>query len=132
MTPPATLRPTLRDLLDLPDHLGTQDYVLKLSQAINDPEATVRNYVVTEQLSRCFDEALTLIHDALGIESGYTESKAAYLHGSFGAGKSHFMAMLYLLLHGDPHARSVNELAEVVSRHSDWTSGRKFLLVTYH
>jgi hypothetical protein len=125
-------RPTLRDLLDLPEHLGTQDYVLKLSQAINDPGATTKSYVVTEQLVACFDQALTLVHDALGLESGYTESKAAYLHGSFGAGKSHFMAMLYLLLSGDSRARSVAELAQVVSRHSDWTSGRNFLLVTYH
>lgn len=132
MTPPAALRPTLRELLDLPDRLGTQDYVLKLSQAINDPEATVKSYVVTEPLARCFDEALTLVRDALGIETGFTESKAAYLHGSFGAGKSHFMAMLYLLLHGNSRARSVKELADVVSRHADWTNGRKFLLVTYH
>lgn len=132
MTPPGMSRPTLRDLLDLPEHLGTQDYVLKLSQAINDPPATTRSYVVTEQLVACFDQALTLVHDALGLESGYTESKAVYLHGSFGAGKSHFMAMLYLLLSGDPDARSVPELSEVVSRHSDWTGGRKFLLVTYH
>lgn len=132
MTPPGMPRPTLRELLDLPEHLGTQDYVLKLSQAINDSAATVKSYIVTEQLAGCFDQALTLVHDALGLESGYTESKAAYLHGSFGAGKSHFMAMLYLLLSGDPYARSVPELSQVVSRHSDWTSGRNFLLVTYH
>ncbi len=132
MTLPVTLRPTLRELLDLPQRLGTQDYVLKLSQAINDPVATAKSYVATEQLARCFDEALTLVRDALGIETGFTESKAAYLHGSFGAGKSHFMAMLYLLLHGDPAARSMKVLADVVSRHSDWTNGRKFLLVTYH
>ncbi len=128
----STLQPTLRELLNLPERLGTQDYVLKLSQAINDPKATAESYVPTEQLARCFDEALTLIRDALGVETGFTESKAAYLHGSFGAGKSHFMAMLYLLLHGDGYARSVKELADVVARHSEWTSGRKFLLVTYH
>src|SRR5436305_10870222 len=112
----------LRDLLDLPERLGSEDYVLKLSQAIHDPASTVRSYVVTEQLAQCFDQALTLVRDALGIDTGYTESKAAYLHGSFGAGKSHFMAMLYLLLHGNSRARSVKELADVVSRHADWTS----------
>ncbi len=122
----------LRELFDLPEHLGTEDYVLKLSQAIQDSAATVRNYVVTEQLARCFDEALTLVRDALGADSGFTESKAAYLHGSFGAGKSHFMAMLYLLLHEDTNARAVPELSAVVSKHSNWTRDRKFLLVTYH
>ena len=132
MTPPSVSRPTLRELLNLPEHLGTQDYVLKLSQAISDSRATIDSYIVTEQLARCFDEALTLVRDALGVETGFTESKAAYLHGSFGAGKSHFMAVLYLLLHGDAYARSVPDLSEVVANHTKWTSGRKFLLVTYH
>jgi arylsulfatase len=45
-------------------------------------------------------------------------SKAAYLHGSFGSGKSHFMAVLNLLLAGNTQARSIPELADVVARHS--------------
>ena len=39
-----------------------------------------------------------------------SSSKAAYLHGSFGSGKSHFMAVLHLLLRHDPGARSLPEL----------------------
>ena len=38
-----------------------------------------------------------------------------YLYGSFGSGKSYFMAILYLLLHGDANARSIPELAEVIA-----------------
>jgi predicted ATPase len=49
-------------------------------------------------------------------------SKAAYLHGSFGSGKSHFMAVLNLLLAGNTQARATPELADVVARHS-WTEG---------
>lgn len=59
-------------------------------------------------------------------------SKAAYLHGSFGAGKSHFMAALSLILSGNAQARSITELAEVIARHSTWTQGRNFLVVPYH
>ena len=38
-------------------------------------------------------------------------SKATYLHGSFGSGKSHFMAVLHLILQGNPTARGIPELA---------------------
>ena len=38
-------------------------------------------------------------------------SKATYLHGSFGSGKSHFMAVLHLILQGNPAARAIPELA---------------------
>ena len=41
-------------------------------------------------------------------------SKAAYLHGSFGSGKSHFMAVLHLILQGNPAARGIAELAPVI------------------
>src|SRR5262249_46574547 len=58
-------------------------------------------------------------------------SKAAYLHGSFGAGKSHFMAVLLLLLENYPGAKSISELASVVVKHT-WTEGKKFLLVPFH
>ena len=59
-------------------------------------------------------------------------SKAAYLHGSFGSGKSHFMAVLNLLLDNNVLARSMPELADVVAQHNSWTQDRKFLLVPYH
>ena len=52
--------------------------------------------------------------------------------GSGGAGKSHFMAMLYLLLNGNTQARSVPELADVVQRMGTWAEGRRFLLVPYY
>ncbi len=62
---------------------------------------------------------------------GHT-SKAAYLHGSFGSGKSHFMAVLHLILQGNATARSIPELAGVVAKHNSWMEGKKFLLVPYH
>ena len=54
---------------------------------------------------KCFDQALKLVKSAIEGSS----SKAAYLHGSFGSGKSHFMAILHLLLQGDSYARSIPE-----------------------
>jgi hypothetical protein len=88
----------------------------------------VRDYVVTPQLVRCFDQALGIVKSALESRA----SKGACLHGSFGAGKSHFMAMLTLLLRNDATAREKPEFAPVVTRANEWTGRRRFLVVPYH
>lgn len=122
----------LKDLIDIRDHVGRGDFVLRLSEGVTDPVGTVKHYQVTPPLVKNFDEALGLIKGALAGSNGRTSSKAAYLHGSFGSGKSHFMAILYLLLHGDVNARSIPELAEVITKHNTWTEGKKFLMVPFH
>lgn len=122
----------LKDLIDIRDHVGRGDFVLRLSEGVTDPVGTVKHYQVTPPLVKNFDEALGLIKGALTGPNGRTSSKAAYLHGSFGSGKSHFMAILYLLLHGDANARSIPELAEVITKHNAWTQGKKFLMVPFH
>ena len=122
--------PLISELLNLPRSVNRGDFVLRLSEGITDAhaECTLRDYVVTPQLAANFKDALAFIRGAL--ESG--SSKGAYLHGSFGSGKSHFMAVLYLLLRGNPKARALPELAEVVQAQDTWAEGRKFLLVPYH
>lgn len=125
---PSTSAPLLRDLIHIPERSGQSDFVLKLASGISDVSATIDDYVVTDRLVRNFDEALGLIASA--VSSG--GSKAAYLHGSFGAGKSHFMAVLHALLRGEPAARGRDEFAGVLSKHDVWMSGRKFLLVPFH
>jgi hypothetical protein len=126
MTPTTSTK--LRDLFDLPDRVNPGDFVLKLSDVVDHPAEALKDYVVTDQLAKCFDDALGLVESA--VSSG--ESKATYLHGSFGAGKSHFMAMLYLLLQSNTAARSLEKLAPVITKHNRWTQGKKFLLVPYH
>lgn len=118
----------IRDLIPIPTAVHRGDFVLKLTEGVRDPQKTVAEYVVTDQLARCFDDALGFIHSALVDNT----SKAAYLHGSFGTGKSHFMAMLDLILAGEPAARSIPELAPIVERANAWTNGKRFLLVPYH
>lgn len=117
----------LKDLIEIPEQVHQGDFVLKLADGVTHAEKTLRDYVVTPQLAAAFDNALGFIRQ--GVQAN--QSKAAYLHASFGAGKSHFMAVLNLLLSGNTQARATPELAEVVARHS-WTDGRKFLLVPYH
>ena len=122
----------IKDLIDIPDHVGRGDFVLRLSEGITDPEGTVKHYQVTPQLVKCFDEALNLVKSSIKGDGKSGTSKAAYLHGSFGSGKSHFMAILHLILAGNAHACSIPELAEVIAKHSEWIAGKKFLMVPYH
>lgn len=58
----------------------------------------MREYVLTPDLQTAFDRALALISEAIGAG----ESRAAFLSGSFGLGKSHFLAVLHALLGPDP------------------------------
>jgi hypothetical protein len=119
--------PLLREYIEIPERTSTSDFVLKLTDGVSNAEETLREYVITDQLVGNFDEALGLISSALNSGS----SKAAYLHGSFGSGKSHFMAVLHALLHGEPAARRRDELAGLLDKH-DWLTGRRFLLVPFH
>ena len=119
---------TIADIFDLPERVHQGDFVLRLAEGVERPEQTLGDYVVTEQLARCFDAALSLIGSAVTANT----SKGAYLHGSFGSGKSHFMAVLTLLLRRDPGARSITELAGAVAKANEWTKGRRFLVVPYH
>ncbi len=118
----------ISELIEVPEQIHRGDFVLSLSEGVRNPTATLENYVVTPELVICFERALDLVKEA----TLNRRSKGAYLHGSFGAGKSHFMAVLDLLLAGNPHARSIRELAPVLARHEGWTEGREFLLVPYH
>jgi len=117
----------LSELLDLPERVHRGDFVLSLSGGVQDPETTASSYVVTPQLERCFQEALGFIQSALESRS----AKATYLHGSFGSGKSHFMAILYLLLENHPAVTRIPELAAVCAK-TPWRTEKKCLLVPYH
>ena len=119
----------ISDLLDLPEQVHRGDFVLNLSEGVTAEKAerTLADYVVTPQLADAFDNALTFIKAAIESKS----SKAAYLHGSFGSGKSHFMAVLHLLLQHDARARAHEGLERPCVKH-EWARGKKFLLVPYH
>lgn len=117
----------IKNLIDIPEKIFKGDFVLNLADGVTKPKETVQVYVVTPQLTDCFREALRFIRSAIESKS----SKAAYLHGSFGSGKSHFMAILYLLLHHDPFARTHKDLEPIIEENA-WAEGRKFLMVPYH
>ena len=99
----------IRDLIEIPESVQRGDFVLRLAEDLTRPDVVLDNYVVTPELKLCFDDALSFVRSAIDSRT----SKASYLHGSFGSGKSHFMAVLHLILQGNPAARGISELASV-------------------
>ena len=121
----------LRDVIAIPERSGAEDYVLRLTDSVGSGAAvqrTMDEYVVTPALAESFDAALGLVAEALG--SGI--SRGAFLSGSFGSGKSHFMAVLHALLRKDPAARQKVELQPVVARHDAALHDKKVLPLVFH
>jgi uncharacterized membrane protein YgcG len=113
----------MRDLIDIPVSVGDADFVIRVSEG-----ADLQRYVVTDDLKRNFDDALSMIAHA--VQTG--RSQAKFLHGSFGSGKSHFMAVLREILRHNPEARAVRGLAEPIDKSDPALKGRKFLTLTFH
>lgn len=117
----------VKELIDIPERIHQSEFVLKLTDGVARPEETLKDYVVTKRLVENFDDALSFVAKALDKR----ESRAAFLHGSFGSGKSHFMAVLHMMLNGLPAARAHLELAPLVRKHKS-LEGKRFLLLPFH
>ena len=120
----------LRDVIDIPEHAGAEDYVLRLTDSVGHSVAqrTIDEYVVTPALRESFDTALGLVGESL--RSGI--SRGAFLSGSFGSGKSHFMAVLYALLEQEPAARAKVALQPVIAKHDHDLADRRILPLAFH
>ena len=75
----------ISQLLDLPDQVHRGDFVLNLSEGVTSARPSGRCATTSSppQLADAFDNALGFIQSALDGRN----SKAAYLHGSFGCGQ---------------------------------------------
>lgn len=118
----------LRDVINIKEDVHAGDFKVELSGGFTETAARVDEYVVTEQLQKAFRDALGIVRGAVRGGKPY----AAYLHGSFGAGKSHFLTVLHAILSNDPAARSKPRLQEIIAEHDDWLRGKRFLMAPYH
>ncbi|MEV7005860.1 phage resistance protein [Streptosporangium sp. NPDC051022] len=123
-----TMAELLRDLIEIPERVHAGDFVLKLTEGVSHADRTIRDYVVTPQLAETFDEALDVVKKAVETNS----SHATYLDGSFGSGKSHFMAVLHAILQKNPDVRNKSDLVPTITKHDPWLRDRRILLVPYH
>ena len=117
----------IHDLLDLPEAVRKGDFVQVLADSIEAPEETVRSYAITGAILGTFEHALSIIDSA--VKTG--TSQAAYLHGSFGSGKSHFMALLHLMLQDHPAPWSRGELHPLREKFG-WVGEKKMLQLPMH
>jgi hypothetical protein len=120
---------TLRDVFTIPEVARADDYVLRLSASVQSDQVagTLATYVVTDELAHAFDQALAVVEEAQ--RTG--QNKAAFLEGSFGSGKSHFMAVLHAILGRHPQARAIHELQPILDRHRSLESAN-LLRLTFH
>lgn len=117
----------LRDLIDIPEKVDASDYVLRLHEGVEAADRTLRDYVVTDSIRASLDEALGLVERTLTDRT----AKGAFIHGSFGSGKSHFMAVMHLLLSGNAAARGLRNLQDVVDKRRAVLE-KKLLAIDYH
>lgn len=124
---PYSANSLLRDLIDIPKKVDAADYVLRLHEGVEQAERTLSDYVVTDAIASSIDEALGLVERTIDSRT----AKGAFIHGSFGSGKSHFMAVMHLLLSGNLTARKLPNLQAVVARRGG-VLGKKILAIDYH
>ncbi|MDF4251126.1 phage resistance protein [Streptomyces sp. WMMB303] len=127
-------QPLLREVINIPRTMTHESYVLKLTEALGsgaELDKALEAYVLTDKLVDRFGEALAVIESALSSGS----SKAAFLHGSFGSGKSHFMAVLAALLGIQEQAalrvRGLEGFAGAMREHG-WVRETRCLLLPFH
>ncbi|PPH24145.1 hypothetical protein C5C99_00390 [Rathayibacter sp. AY1C4] len=122
-----SLNSPLRDLIRLPERVEAADFVIKLDEGVARHEQTIKDYVVTEAIAGALAAGLDLVTSALRSQS----SRGSFLDGSFGSGKSHYMAVLHLLLSGSIAARQISGLAPVIATRQE-TLERKLLVLDFN
>lgn len=117
----------LRDAIDVPLAVHDDDFVLQIHRAQEAAAQTLDDYVVTESIAESFEKGLSLVEATLSSGS----SKGAFIHGSFGSGKSHYMAVMHLLLTGNPQAKALPGLQAQVAKHEALLE-HNLLAIDYH
>ncbi len=99
----------LQDILKLPREIRNADFVVRIAEGVANPDSLLDRYAVTPDIHAAFKDALDLAQEAVLAKA----SRGAYVHGSFGAGKSQFMGVLSLLLGGHEGAWKIPELHDL-------------------
>ncbi|MDT0304252.1 phage resistance protein [Streptomonospora wellingtoniae] len=128
--PPAPgAKRVLSDLIEVPEEIHDGDFVFKLAAGVEEGQSeAIAQYVITDQLAECFSEALDAVKGSLA----QNQSRATYLNGSFGSGKSHFMAVFNAILRQNPAVRDIPRMPALLDRHENWLNGKRFIQVKSH
>lgn len=119
---------TISDIFDLPADVPA--CIVKI-QDFDDPETlrqNVRDYVISDTVGQEMERLVErIVHSAVRQESG----TGHYLHGSFGSGKSHFMAILGLVLQNNAAVWEKEHPAvqRIHDKHGQWLAQNPVLVI---
>jgi hypothetical protein len=119
---------TIHEVFDLPSDIPR--CIVKI-QDFDDPEVlreNIRDYVITETVA---DEMERLVDRIVASAVRHEAGEGHYLHGSFGSGKSHFMAILGLILENNPAVWEKDHPAirRIQDEHGEWLAQHSILVV---
>ena len=119
---------TIRDVFDLPPSIPR--CIVKI-QDFDDEQTlqeNIRDYVMTDHVAT---EMARLVERIVTSCERHEAGEGHYLHGSFGSGKSHFMAILGLILRNHPAIWSKDHPAirAIQSRHGAWLTQHPVLVI---
>jgi len=119
---------TIRDIFDLP--LTIPRCIVKI-QDFDDAatlQENIRDYVITDAVAAEMERLVErIVASCVRHEAG----EGHYLHGSFGSGKSHFMAILGLILENNPAVWTKAHLVihTIQDQHGAWLAENPILVV---
>jgi hypothetical protein len=95
--------------------------VLEVNRAIDDPDATVRDYVFTDNLRNAFETIFSRVERGRG--QGY------WIRAQYGGGKTHFLATIASLLSGGDTVWNATKDTDIAAWRSRLKDSRLFPLV---
>jgi len=119
---------TIRDVFDLPPTIPR--CIVKI-QDFDDEQTlqeNIRDYVITATVAAEMERLVDrIVASCIRHEAG----EGHYLHGSFGSGKSHFMAILGLILENNKALWTKDHpaIAAIKEHHGDWLAEHSILVI---
>jgi len=118
----------VREVLDLPDQVP--ECVVNIRQ-FDDPDVlaeNVRDYVITPRVAQELKGFTQRLHRSVEWHEG---GRGHFVHGSFGSGKSHFMATLGLVLenHLAIWEKDHSTIQEIRAEFGDWLASHPVLVI---
>ena len=118
----------VREVLDLPDEVP--ECVVNIRQ-FDDPAVlaeNVRDYVITPRVAQELKDFTRRLQRSVEWHEG---GRGHFVHGSFGSGKSHFMATLGLILENHPAIwhKDHSAIQEMRAEFGDWLAGHPVLVI---
>jgi hypothetical protein len=119
---------TIRDTFDLPTEIPS--CIVQIIDFDDEQvmQQNIRDYVVTDKVAAEMERLVDrIIASCVRHEAG----QGHYLHGSFGSGKSHFMAILGLILENKAAVWTKEHptIRRIKARHEAWLNRHKILVV---